>query len=341
MRSPRPVWSVLAVLSCVLSSTGALGAEAPWAVVLGQDANAPALSKKLAELKKDRALAWVKPAKGFPKVMAAKALPGLEEGQQFAVLGVCGTKEDADRAMALVLPWAQDASVRQLTGTAALSCPTPNALKSPLKTDAKVAASHPFPNAPGLVLTEHRLNPRTVMECQSSDLLLRVAQGPAVLAEVLMKGRCVGPCTPEDQAQAKERVMALQAQAKQGSTTAELLLKDSATSCMARDARVQKVVTDLGMPMAVVAVGSPIVSMKKPDGVLMAPGCGKLVESPSLTEPGADDLSLVELMADQPGPEAWKRFNVSTAGQHVAHLVWNARKCEWQSDAPEPEGQDM
>ncbi|NOK16101.1 hypothetical protein [Corallococcus carmarthensis] len=341
MNALRPAWSVLAVLSCVLSSTGALGAEAPWAVVLGQDAMAPELSTKLAALKKDRAFAWVKPAKGFPKVMAAKALPGLPAEQQFAVLGVCGTKEEAEGAVALVQPWAQDASVQQLTGTAALSCPTPNALKSPLKADAKAEATHPFPDAPGLVLTEHRLNPRTVMECKSSDLLLRVAQGPAVLAEVLMKGRCVGPCTPEAQAQAKERVLALQAQAKQGSTTAELLLKDSATSCMARDAHVKKVLTDLGMPMAVVAIGSPIVSQKKPDGVLMAPGCGKLVESPYLTEPGSGDLTLMEVVADQPGPEAWRRFNVSTAGQHMAHLAWNARKCEWEQDDAEPEGQDM
>ncbi|MGE6758076.1 hypothetical protein ACQKGO_08710 [Corallococcus interemptor] len=329
MRSVRPVWSVLAVLSCVLSSTGALGAEAPWAVVLGQDA------KTLAALKKDRAFAWVKPAKGFPKVM------GLEQGQPFAVLGVCGTKEEAERSMALVKPWAQGASVRQLTGTAALSCPTPNALKSPLKTDVKAAATHPFPDAPGLVLTEHRLNPRTVMQCQSSDLLLRVAQGPAVLAEVLLKGQCLGPCTPEEQAQAKERVLALQAQVKQGSTVAELLLKDTPTACMARDSHVQKVLTDLGMPMAVVALGSGLVNVPRPDGVLMAPGCGKLVQSPSLTVGSADDLSLVEVAADQPGPDAWRRFNVSMAGQHAAHLVWSARKCEWERDDPEPEGQDM
>lgn len=341
MRSPCPVWSVLAVLSCVLSSTGALGAESPWAVVLGQDAKAPALSKQLAALKQDRAFAWVKPAKGFPKVMAAKALPGLEEGQQFAVLGVCGTKAEAEGAMALVKPWAQDASVRQLSGSAALACPTANALKSPLKTDAKVEATHPFPDAPGLVLTEQRVNPKTVMECQASDLLLRVSQGASVLAEVLMKGQCVGPCTPEEQAQAKERVMALQAQVKQGSTTAELLLKDSPTACMARDSHVQKVLTDLGMPMAVVAMGSPMLSQKKPDGVLMAPGCGRLVESPYLTGSGPDDLTLVEVAADQPGPEAWKRFNVSMAGQHVAHLVWRASRCEWEMDDPEPEGQDM
>ncbi|NOK33514.1 hypothetical protein HMI49_09920 [Corallococcus exercitus] len=341
MRSPRPVWSVLAVLCCVLSSTGALGEEAPWVVVLGQDAKVFTAAKQLAAWKQDRVFAWVKPVKGFPKVLAARALPGLPADQQFVVLGVCGTKEEAEGARALVRPWVQGASVQQLTATAALSCPTPNALNSPLKTDAKADATHPFPDAPGLVLTEHRLNPRKVMECRASDLLLRVAQGPAVLAEVLMKGQCVGPCTPEEQLQAKERVAALQAQVKQGSTTAELLLKDSATECMARDSHVQKVITDLGMPMAVVASGSPIVSIKKPEGVLMAPGCGKLVQSPYLTGPGSNDLSLVEVEADQPGPEAWKRFNVSAAGQHVAHLVWASSRCEWRSDDPEPEGQDM
>ncbi|MHA7633543.1 hypothetical protein [Corallococcus sp. M7] len=342
MRPPRPVWSVLAVLSCVLSSTGALGAEAPWAVVLGQDAKAPALSRQLAALKKDRAFAWVKPAKGFPKVMAAKALPGLEAGQQFAVLGVCGTKEDAEAAMALVKPWAQGASVQQLTGTAALSCPTANALKSPRKTDAKVEATHPFPNAPGLVLTEQRVNPKTVMECRASDLLLRVARGSTVLAEVLLEGQCVGDCTPEAQTKAKQRAAELQEMAKQGNTNAALMLKDFTTGCMSRESRVQKVLTDLGVPMAVMGLASPMLSQQKPDGVLMAPGCGKLVQSPYLTgAAGADDLTQVNVVADQPDPEAWKRFNVSVSGQHAAHLVWNARKCEWAMDDPEPEGQDM
>ncbi|WP_147468286.1 hypothetical protein [Corallococcus interemptor] len=99
----------------------------------------------------------------------------------------------------------------------------------------------------------------------------------AVLSCVLSSTGALGAEAPwavvlEEQAQAKERVLALQAQVKQGST---------------------------------------------------------------------DDLSLVEVAADQPGPDAWRRFNVSMAGQHAAHLVWSARKCEWEMDAPEPEGQDM
>ncbi|MBN8233584.1 hypothetical protein JYK02_39290 [Corallococcus macrosporus] len=341
MRSPRPVWSVLAALSCVLSASGALGAEAPWAVVLEQGAKAPALSKSLAALKKDRALAWVKPAKGFPKVMAAKALPGLPAGRQFAVLGVCGTKEEAEGAMALVRPWARTASVQQLTGDAALSCPTPNALKSPLQTDAKVEATHPFPDAPGLVLTEQRVNPKTVMECKASDLLLRVSHGSTVLTEVLLKGQCLGACSPEEQRTQKVRIAELQASAKQGNQVADQLLKDLTPGCMSRESRVVKVLTELGMPMAAVSLASELESSPMPSGVLMAPGCGKLVQSPYLTEPGREDLSRVKVVADKPGADAWRRFNVSIADQHAAHLVWTARQCEWRMDDPEPEGQDM
>ncbi|RKG74810.1 hypothetical protein [Corallococcus terminator] len=346
----HPVRTVcLLLLSCLLCPWSARAAEAPWAIVLGQDAKRPAVTKLLAEQKKARAFAWVKPAKGFPKLVASKALPGLPEGQHVLLLGVCGTKEEAQAARALVRPMVPEASVQQLTGPTALACPAPNALKAELPADAKAQGSFAFPDAPGLELTVHRVAPIPALACPTTDLWLRVVQGNAVLARHVMKGQCAGACTPQEQEAAKARVASLQAKARQGDSTAELMLKNVSVDCQARQTHFKTVLTELGQPVAVVAQ-EPAMSSRMPDvGMLVGPGCGKLIVSPYLSgETGKEDLSKAQAKADAEGQEGWRAFSVFVPGpdptavaerRHLGHFVWIAPKCEWVTD--DEEGQDM
>ncbi|RKH01363.1 hypothetical protein D7X74_37925 [Corallococcus sp. CA047B] len=349
----HPVRTVcLLLLLCSLGPPSAWAAqapEAPWAIILGQDAKRPTVAKLLAAQKKARALAWVKPAKGFPKLVASKSLPGLPEGQHVLLLGVCGTKAEAQAARALVRPMVPDVAVQQLTGTAALACPAPNALKAELPADAKAEGTFAFPDAPGLELTVHRVAPSPALACPATDLLLRVVQGDAVLARHVMKGQCAGACNPQEQEAAKARVASLQEKARQGDTMAEMMLKNVSVDCQARQTHFKTVLTELGAPVAVVAQ-EPAMNSRMPDvGMLVGPGCGKLIVSPYLSgETGAQDLSKVLAKADAEGPEGWKAFSVFVPGRdptaqaerrHLGHFVWIAPKCEWVTD--DEEGQDM
>ncbi|RYZ36624.1 MAG: hypothetical protein EOO71_31100 [Myxococcaceae bacterium] len=318
MRAPPVRNPCLLLLLCMLCPWSAGAAEGPWAIVLGQDAKRPAVTTLLAAQKKARAFAWVKPAKGFPKRVASKTLPGLPEGQHVLLLGVCGTQAQAQAARALVRPMVPEVSVQQLTGAAALSCPVPHALKAELPADAKPQGSFAFPDAPGLELTVHRVPPSPALACPATDLLLRVVQGDAVLARHEMKGQCAGACTPREKEAAKARVASLQAKARQGDSTAELMLKSLSVDCEPRQTHFKTVLTELGPPVAVVAQ-EPEMQNRMPDvGMLVGPGCGKLIVSPYLSgETGKEDLSKAQAKADAEGPEGLQRLRAG-AGPHGA-----------------------
>ncbi|CAM4257941.1 hypothetical protein G4177_15705 [Corallococcus sp. ZKHCc1 1396] len=348
MRVP-PLWNVWLLLLCALGPRSVLAAEAPWAIVLGQDAKRPLVAKLLAAQKQARAFAWVKPAKGFPKLVASKALPGLPEGQHVLLLGVCGTKEEAEAARALVRSMVPGVSVQPLTGAAALACPSPNALKEALPADAKAQGTFPFPDAPGLELTVHRVTPSPAPACPTTDLLLRVVRGDAVLARQVMKGQCVGPCTPKQKQEEAARLASLQERARQGDAMAELRLKQGGVACQARQTHFKTVLTGLGPPVAVIAQEPAMHERMRDVGMLVGAGCGRLLVSPYLSgETGTGDLSRAQAKADADGPEGWKAFSVflpapdpeAQAGRrHLGHYVWLAPKCEWVTD--DAEGQDM
>jgi hypothetical protein len=180
--------------------------ENPWVVILGskpQPAEAQAL---LASLEEKKPLQWLKPAEGFPKLVASESLPGLTPGLRVLVLGVCGSKETALAARARVLPMVTDAYVKQLSGPAPLACPTPIPLKARLPKGAVQLASVPFKQDKALVLSVYEVNARSVMECKTNDLLFRLEYGREVLTERTHTGECTGVCTPEGQREGEAKI---------------------------------------------------------------------------------------------------------------------------------------
>ncbi|WP_375772478.1 hypothetical protein NR798_16840 [Archangium gephyra] len=178
----------------------------PWVVILGskpQPAEAQALLDSMQEKKP---LQWLKPAEGFPKLFESASLPGLAPGLNVLVLGVCGTRETALAARARVLPMVADAYVKQLTGPAPLACPTSTPLKARLPKGAVQLASVPFTQDKVLVLSVYKVNERSVMECKTNDLLIRLEYGREVLAQESIGGDCRGVCTPEEKREGEERM---------------------------------------------------------------------------------------------------------------------------------------
>jgi hypothetical protein len=178
----------------------------PWVVILGSKPQPTEALALLESMKEKKPLEWLTPAEGFPKVIASAALPGLAPGLHVLVLGVCGSRETALAARARVLPMVPDAYVRQLTGPAPLACPTPLPLKTRLPKGAVQLASVPFPQDKALVLSVYKVNERSVMECKTNDLLLRLEYGREVLTQESIEGDCRGFCTPEDKQEGEERI---------------------------------------------------------------------------------------------------------------------------------------
>jgi len=197
----------------------------PWVVILGsrpRPADAQALLEALQE-RRQSGLQWLKPAEGFPKVVDSASLPGLAPGLNVLVLGVCGTKETALAARARVVPMVRDAYVKQLTGPAPLSCPTSTPLKSRLPKDAVRLVSVPFKQDKALVLSLYKINERSVMDCTTNDLRVRLEYGREVLAEETLPGDCKGVCTSGQKQEGEARVAEIQERIEKGEgSTSEL-----------------------------------------------------------------------------------------------------------------------
>jgi hypothetical protein len=181
----------------------------PWVVILGSKPQPTEAQALLESMKEKKPLEWLTPAEGFPKAIASTSLPGLAPGLHVLVLGVCGSREAALAARARVLPMVPDAYVKQLTGPAALACPTPLPLKTRLPKGAVQLASVPFPRDKALVLSVYKVNERSVMECKTNDLLLRLEYGREVLTQESIAGDCRGVCTPGEKQEGEERLARL------------------------------------------------------------------------------------------------------------------------------------
>jgi hypothetical protein len=144
-------------------------------------------------------------------VVESASLPGLAPGLNVLVLGVCGTRETALAARTRVLPMVPDAYVKQLTGPAPLSSPTASPRKSKLSKGAVWLASVPFQQDKALVLSLYKVNERSVMECTTNDLLVRMEYGREVLTEQTLPGDCTRVCTPEGKKEGEEKLAKIRA----------------------------------------------------------------------------------------------------------------------------------
>jgi hypothetical protein len=180
--------------------------EKPWVVILGSKPRPTEAQALFDSMQEKQPLQWLKPAEGFPKILESASLPGLAPGLNVLVLGVCGTRETALAARARVLPMVADAYVKQLTGPAPLACPTSTPLKARLPNGAVQLASVPFKQDKALVLSVYKVNERSVMECKTNDLLIRLEYGREVLAQESLGGDCRGVCAPEEKREGEERM---------------------------------------------------------------------------------------------------------------------------------------
>jgi hypothetical protein len=67
-------------------------------------------------------------------------------------------------------------------------------------------ASVPFQQDKALALSVYKVNERSVMECKTNDLLVRLEYGREVLAQESIEGDCRGTCTPEEKREGEERI---------------------------------------------------------------------------------------------------------------------------------------
>jgi hypothetical protein len=252
--------------------------EKPWVVLLGsrsQPAEAEMLFNSL-QAQRQRELPWLKPADGFPRIVESASLPGLAPGLKVLVLGVCGTKETALAARAHVLAMVPDAYVKQLTGPAPLSCPTSTPPRSKLPKDAVQLTSAPFKQDKALVLSLYKLNERSVMECKTNDLRVRLEYGREVLAEETLEGTCTGVCTPEAKEEGEEKVEEIQKSIdeEEGSTSE---LDYNFTQCISLTPRFLGVLGGYDRPLFFVS-SEGLAHHDVPTSVVLAVGvaCGKI-----------------------------------------------------------------
>lgn len=313
----------------------------PWVVILASKAQRAEAEAQLGQMREASAFAWMRPAEGFPKVVETASLPGLKPGLHALVLGVCGSKEAALSARARVFPMVPDAYAKQLTGPAALACPAPVNLPSKLPKGAEQLASVPFEKEKALALTVHRVSQRSVMECQTSDLLIRLVHGRDVLAEGLFKGRCVGSCTPSEKEEGEARLAEIRRRIAEGEGS-ESELDYNFTQCMSLTADFLGALGGLGRPTLIVStefLGRHDVVYTSAS--LLAVGCGEISLSevvdpwgrstpPDWYSPQIEGRPAAKEREDE------ERFElaVGPAGRTVAEAAWGG--CSWEVTLPEP-----
>ncbi|MBN1203649.1 MAG: hypothetical protein JXB05_01830 [Myxococcaceae bacterium] len=312
----------------------------PWVVILASKPQRAEAEAQLGPMVEARAFEWLKPAEGFPKVVESDSLPGLKPGLHVLVLGVCGSKEAALSARARVLPMVPEAYVKQLTGPATLACPAPINLASKLPKGAEPLASVPFEKEKALALTVHRVRQRSEMECETSDLLIRLVHGRDVLAETTLEGSCEGKCTPEakEAGEAQRAEIQRRIEEDEGSSGE---LDYNFTQCMSLTPSFVATLGGLGRPTLVVStqsLGHHDVIYTAVD--LAGVGCGEIFMS-RVSDPWDRGIPVdwysprIEIRPVAQGSDE-ERFGFfdGPAGEKVADAVWLG--CRWGVTPPEP-----
>jgi hypothetical protein len=315
-------------------------ASNPWVVILASKPRRADAEAQLGPMREARAFSWLKPAEGFPKVVESASLPGLKPGLHVLVLGVCGSKEAALSARARVLPRVSEAYVKQLAGPAVLACPEPVNLASKLPRGAEQLASVPFEKEKSLALTAHRVRQRSEMECQTSDLLIRLVHGRDVLAEATLEGACRGSCTPGAKKEGEAQLAEIRKRIEEGEGS-ESELDYNFIECMSLTPDLLGTLGGLGRPTLVVstqALGPHDVRYTHAN--LVGVGCGEIFTS------SAGDPSYMRNRMDWYSPEVKarptsqrsadeERFELveGPSGRKVADAEWTG--CGWEVTLPE------
>ncbi|AKQ68504.1 hypothetical protein A176_005416 [Myxococcus hansupus] len=315
--------------------------EKAWAIILASKPQRAEAEAQLAAMQKDRAFTWARPAEGYPQVIESSSLPGLTPGLQVLLLGVCGTKQEAQAARARVLPMVDQAYVKQLTGPAALACPQPIPVTSWLPGNANLLATVPFEKEKSLVLTVHRVRQRKVMECETSDLRVRLSHGKDLLAEQFFEGTCQGACTASEKKEGQRQLDAIRKRIASGDGD-ESELDANFVDCQSLTPALKSALGTPGRPLLFIetkSLGGHDVVMGNLTSVTV--GCGQLQVMDSLNEGlNLDVLGLsfdgVEARPLGQGSEAWKQLELlpkqapgstPAARKPVATGTWNG--CAW------------
>jgi hypothetical protein len=329
-----------------LARAGGSSPGARWAILLASAPQWEEAEARLRAMHAARAFAFVKPAEGFPRVLESASLPGLQPGLYVVVLGVCGVHGEALDAQARVRPGVGDAYLKKLTGPVAPSCPQPVNRDSKLPRGAEQLASVPFEGVPGLALTAHQGNVRSMMECTTSTLIVRLVLGRKVLAETTFEGRCQGACTRAEKEEGKKTLEELREAIEKGETDDSQLDYDY-TSCQSFEASFERALGGFGNPVFIVSSSEPgphsaVRTVLRIVGV----GCGGL----RMSEPfvGADAVfyvgrwEAVPELAVRPAPAkspGGKRFSLlkpeaadAGSGEWFADVEWVEARCAWEVD---------
>ena len=315
--------------------------EKAWAIILASKPQRAEADAQLAAMQKDKAFTWVRPAEGYPQVLESSSLQGLTPGLQVLLLGVCGTKQEAQSARARVLPMVEQAYVKQLTGPTALACPQPIPLASKLPGKADLLATVPFEKEKSLVLTVHRVRQRKVMECETSDLRVRLSHGKDLLAEQSFAGDCQGACTASAKKEGQRQLDALRKRIDSGDGDASEL-DQNFVDCQSFTPALKSAMGTPGRPLLFIetkVLGGHDVVMGNLHSLTV--GCGKLQVTDSLNEGlNLDVLGLsfdgVEARPLGQGGDAWKQLELlskqppgspATERKPVASGKWNG--CSW------------
>lgn len=129
-----------ALLLALGAGTARAEREAPsapvYAVILDHATDAADAERAL-NAYKAKAVPEVRVSEGFPRVSAASELPGLPEGQQYVVLGLCDEKAEALAALKQVQHAAPEARVEATTAQEEVACPGPSAPEAPWELQAR------------------------------------------------------------------------------------------------------------------------------------------------------------------------------------------------------------